>query len=314
MGEAHSSDTQLSVTSNDGVVLPATLSLPLSTPLIGGVVPLHPADDPSREQFLFRHLADLLPRHGIAVLRFDRRTTDSGGDVPLDSQAQDALAALQTLRYQAGRSAGSEETLLIGLWGFSQGAWAAPVAASLSSEVAWLALVASTGVSPARQMRYGTAQHLRRAGFGTEELAELALLRSTYEDYLRGQAGQDSARATVDRLAERPWFPLAYVPRDLPPPGAWQDMDFDPAAIFSQVRCPVLLFYGEDDEWTPVDESIEAWRHATAAAGNQDVAVVRLPGTSHHPTLHGGREVSAISPLYTETLLTWLGNQLSRHP
>jgi uncharacterized protein len=309
MGNTWRRDIQLSVTSDDGVVLPAILSLPLATPLIGGIVPLHPADDASREQFLFRNLADLLPRYGIAVLRFDRRAAADGGDVPLALQAQDALAALQTLRHQAGSTGGLEEIMPVGLWGFSQGAWAAPLAASLSTDVAFLALVASTGVSPARQMRYGTAEQLRRAGFDQEALAELALLRSTCEDYLRGQADRPSAQALVDRLSGRPWFPLAYVPPDLPAPGAWQDMDFDPATIFSRVHCPVLLFYGEDDEWTPVEDSEDAWRRASVSAGNRDVTIVSLPGTSHHPTLHGGREISSISPVYTKTLLTWLEKQ-----
>jgi uncharacterized protein len=312
MGETSRSEVQLSVTSDDGMVLPAVLTLPLSESLIGGIVPLHPADDASREQFLFRHLADLLPRHGIAVLRFDRRTTADGRDVPLARQAQDALAALQTLRNKARSATGLEEIMPVGIWGFSQGAWAAPLAASLSSDVAFLALVASTGVSPARQMRYGTAEQLRRAGYNQEALDELALLRSAYENYLRGQADRASTQAIVGRLAGRPWFPLAYVPPDLPPPGSWQDMDFDPSAIFSRVHCPVLLFYGEDDEWTPVEESEDAWRRATSAASNKDVTVVRLPGTSHHPTLQSGREVSSISPLYTETLLTWLQNQVKR--
>src|SRR5215469_10411458 len=106
MGETSRSDVQLSVTSDDGTVLPAVLSLPFSAPLIGGIVPLHPADDSSREQFLFRHLADLLPRHGIAVLRFDRRAAADGRDVPLALQAQDALAALGTLRHQARSATG----------------------------------------------------------------------------------------------------------------------------------------------------------------------------------------------------------------
>ncbi len=97
-----------------------------------------------------------------------------------------------------------------------------------------------------------------------------------------------------------------YVRRTLPPPGTWEDMDYDPAVIISQVRCPVLLFYGEDDEWVPVDDSVAVWRQTTAAAGNTAVTVVRLPGTSHHPTLHGGRDINSISPLYTERLLDWV--------
>jgi uncharacterized protein len=230
------------------------------------------------------------------VLRFDRRPSER--DVPLQVQAQDALVAVRTLR---ARLDGAD--VPIGLWGFSQGAWAAPLAASLSPAVAFLVLVASTGVSPARQMRYGTAEQVRRAGFGPQALAELATLRAAYEDYLRGHTERTPVQALVDRLSDQPWFPLAWVPRDLPLPGAWEDMDFDPAAIFTRVRCPVLLFYGEDDEWVPVDESIAAWQRAAAEAGNAEMTIVRLPGTTHHPTLHGGRDLASISPLYTEHLL-----------
>jgi pimeloyl-ACP methyl ester carboxylesterase len=298
-------EIELNVNSTD-VTLPGLLSLPPDRPARGGVVPLHPSSDPSRDQFLIRHLADLLPRHGIAVLRYDRRTVSGDHDVPLDLQARDALAAVHTLREHPS-VAGAP----VGIWGFSQGAWAAPLAASLSPEVAFLALIASTGVSPAVQMRYGTAEQLRRAGYGDDALAELARLRQAYEEYLRGHADRTETQALVDEMAERPWFSLAYVARELPPPGAWEDMDFDPAPIFARVHCPVLLFYGEDDEWTPADASIEAWQRATSAAGNSDVTVVRLPGASHHPTLLGGREIDAISPLYTERLVSWLADHLS---
>ena len=113
---------------SEEVLLPATLSLPPPTmPTRGGMVPLHPADDPSRDQFLFRQLADILPPRGIAVLRYDRRAQPERGDVPLEKQANDALAALRVLRQQSGVGDAP-----LGLWGFSQGAWAAPLAASIS--------------------------------------------------------------------------------------------------------------------------------------------------------------------------------------
>lgn len=286
----------------EGVTLTATLTMPAAGPVRGGLVPLHPASEPSRDQFLFRHLAEILPRRGVAVLRYDRRPSEDG-DVPLELQARDALAALQMLR--GARGVGDAP---LGLWGFSQGAWAAPLAASIApDEVAFLALIASTGVSPARQMRYGTAEQVRRAGYGAEALAQVAALRAAYEDYLRGRAGREPTQALIDRVASQPWFPLVYVPEELPQPGVWEDMDFDPEPIFACVSCPTLLFYGEDDEWTPADESIAVWRRAAAG----EVTVVRLPGASHHPTLNGGRDITSISPLYTQTLVDWIKARLA---
>ncbi len=286
---------------SDGVTLTATLTMPTG-PVRGGLVPLHPASEPSRDQFLFRHLAEILPPRGVAVLRFDRRPYRDDSDVPLALQAKDGLAMLHELRQGPGVS-----NAPLGLWGFSQGAWAAPLAASIAPDtVAFLTLIASTGVSPARQMRYGTAEQLRRAGYGDEALTMLANLRATYEDYLRGHAERARTQALIDRMAGQPWFSLTYVPRELPEPGAWEDMDFDPEPIFAGVRCPTLLFYGEDDEWTPADESFQVWRRAATG----DITIKRLPGASHHPTLHGGCDMAAISPLYTQTLLDWIEARL----
>ncbi len=286
---------------NDGVTLTATLTMP-SGPVRGGLVPLHPADEPSRDQFLFRHLAEILPPRGVAVLRFDRRAYSDDRDVPLALQAKDALGMLHELRQIPGVG-----NAPLGLWGFSQGAWAAPLAASLTPDaVAFLALIASTGVSPARQMRYGTAEQLRRAGYGDEALTMLADLRAAYEDYLRGHAERVRVQELIDQMTDQPWFSLAYVPRELPEPGAWDDMDFDPEPIFAGVRCPTLLFYGEDDEWTPADESIQVWRRTAPG----DVTIERLRGASHHPTLHGGHDIASISPLYTQTLLDWIEARL----
>lgn len=83
---------------------------------------------------------------GKRALRYDRRPHVEG-DVPLALQASDAIAAAGVLRERFG-------DVPVGLWGFSQGAWAAPLAAALyPDQVSFLALVSGSGVSPAAQMR-----------------------------------------------------------------------------------------------------------------------------------------------------------------
>ena len=68
-----------------GAELPATLTLPAGS-VRGGVVPLHPASDGSRHQFLFEHLTDTVVPRGIAVLRYDRRPSRDGRDIPFAVQ------------------------------------------------------------------------------------------------------------------------------------------------------------------------------------------------------------------------------------
>jgi pimeloyl-ACP methyl ester carboxylesterase len=56
-------------------------------------------------------------------------------------QAEDALAVIDAI--------GARQ---VGLWGYSQGGWIGPLAATASDEVAFLVLIASTGVTPSEQM------------------------------------------------------------------------------------------------------------------------------------------------------------------
>jgi uncharacterized protein len=273
--------------------LAATLSAPAGE-VIGGLVPLHPADGPSRHHFLLEHLAATLPALGIAVLRYDRR---SGDDVPLRAQAEDAAAAADALR----RAIASTH-LDVGFWGFSQGGWAALLAA-VETGASFLVLVSASSVSPAQQMRFGTSEQLRRAGHDADELTELDALRDAFERYQRGDLSRERAERAVRDAARRPWFDLAWVPRDLPEPGSWADMDFDPVEALRRVRCPILAFYGEDDEWVPVDRSIELLSEAKS-----EVTVIRLAGTGHQPTL---AKSSDISPTYVRTLTGWLRERVA---
>jgi alpha-beta hydrolase superfamily lysophospholipase len=105
------------------------------------IVALHGAGEGTRESPLYGHLHELLPPAGIGVVTFDRRGEGgSTGDSTrgrFDLQVEDALAIVEALDAQQ-----------IGLWGISQGGWIGPLAAAASDQVAFLVLIASTGVTP----------------------------------------------------------------------------------------------------------------------------------------------------------------------
>ena len=155
-------------------------------------------------------------------------------------------------------------------------------------------------------MLYGTAKHAREAGASDDDVELLIQLRRLVDDWRRGRVTRERAQAAVEAVADEPWFEHAYVRRELGD-GIWPNMDFDPESVFSRVRAPVLLFYGEDDEWQPIDASIATWMRSARRAGNADITVVRLAGTRHAPTLGGVEDRSAIAPEYERTLVSWLG-------
>ena len=272
----------------------AKLSLPAGAGPFPAVVCLHPANDPSRDHFLFLHLEALLPPLGVAVARFDRR----GNNVPFADQARDADAVLDALAARPDIDARR-----LGLWGFSQGAWVAPLVASRSDRVAFLILVAATGVSPVEQMRFGIAKHARAAGRSEAEVDALVALWNAFTDYARGARPRAEVQSLIDRAKAEPWFELAHVRPELPEkPGFLPDMDFDPAPVIAAIHVPTLLFYGDDDEWQPTDASVAAWERA----GTRDLMIVRIPKTGHAPTSPGGTDVASVLPRYTDTLSAWV--------
>ena len=275
----------------------AKLTLPKGSGPFPAIVCIHPADDPSRDHFLFLHLEALLPPLGIAVARFERR----GSDVPFVDQARDVEAVLEAL---AGRS--DIDAARIGLWGFSQGAWIAPLVATRPAQgarVAFLILIAATGVSPIAQMRFGLAKNARMAGHTEAEVEALLALWSAFTDFARGARPRAEVQALIDRAKAEPWFERAHVRPELPAgPGFLPDMDFDPAPLIAAVRVPTLLFYGEDDEWQPTDASVAAWEQA----GTRDLMIARIPKTGHAPTAPGGTDVASVHPRYTDTLGAWI--------
>ncbi|MEP7003531.1 MAG: alpha/beta hydrolase [Chloroflexota bacterium] len=272
----------------------AKLTLPKGAGPFPAVVCLHPANDPTRDHFLFLHLEALLPPLGIAVARFDRR----GKDVPFLDQARDVEAVLEAL---AARP--DIDTARIGLFGFSQGAWVAPLVASRSDRVAFLILVAAAGVSPVEQMRFGIAKHARAAGRSAAEVDSVLALWNAFTDFARGARPRVEVQRLIDQAKAEPWFELAHVRPELPEePGFLPDMDFDPVPYIAAVHVPTLIFYGEDDEWQPTAVSVAAWERA----GTRDLMIARIPNTGHAPTAPGGTDVASVLPRYTDTLGAWI--------
>lgn len=189
------------------------------------VVALHGASNGTRDFFLYEHLHRVLPRAGIGVATFDRRGEgESTGD---PSRGQFGLQVADVLAVA--------EALDVGLWGYSQGGWVGPLAAAARPDrVAFLVLIASTGVTPAEQMMYATAQQLRRAGHDPRIVERALALRHDFDQWAHGRAPDGGAAVERELLAtaDEPWRPLAFLPLgllDQQDRRRWlEEMDFDP--------------------------------------------------------------------------------------
>jgi len=282
---------------HDGVSLAASYSPAGGT----AIVALHGAGEGTRDSPLYGHLHELLPPVGIGVVTFDRRGEgESTGDSTrgrFDLQVEDALAIIDALDAQR-----------VGLWGISQGGWIGPLAAATSERVAFLVLVASTGVTPSEQMMYAVERQLRLAGYGDDVVARALELRRRFEDWVHVRAPEPDEQLAAELWAgvDEPWWSQVWLPPTLLDEEScrlWiEEMDFDPRPVFERVRVPTLLFYGEADSWTPVEPSVEAWR----AARRDEVEIVVIPEAEHDLTLPDG----TLAPEYRQTLVAWLVRQI----
>ena len=264
------------------------------------VVALHGASSSMARQPMFEHLAMTLVPHDVAVLSYERRAPSKHADTELSVQVSDAIAAMRAL--QDGLD------VPVGLFGFSQGAWAATEAAS-DAIASFLMVVGCSGVSPAEQMRFHADEMLRRHSYGRREREQAGALRLQLEQVLRGDGNRDLLQENLSAARTELWFPLTYLPPEAPASGVtWADMDFDPRPSVGRVGVPAIAFWGEHEDTVPREASQQIWRDADIEA-----QIVDLPGCGHWPLLGserpGSQEWGADdepSSVYSRTLSTWV--------
>ena len=77
-----------------------------------------------------------------------------------------------------------------------------------------------------------------------------------------------------------------------------QNLMEDPQAYLTQVRCPVLAFFGEEDLLQPSRRSADLYELYLTQAGNERFEIVMLPGVGH--------SIGLSTPDYWEALSRWL--------
>jgi pimeloyl-ACP methyl ester carboxylesterase len=204
----------------------------------------------------------------------------------------------------------------IGLWGLSQGAWLAPLAASQSAHVAFLIAVSGGGVTPAEQEYFDDEIKLRDLKFPEPDIADAVDLLKMADNVIRQRESWDTFARARAAAAEKPWFKHldAYpvkIPRQAP---VWTsgdpDLDFDPAPVWEKVHVPVLAIVGELDKSTPAAPTAERLETFQRRAGNRDVTIRTFPGANHglwvERTTEGQPDWDRPAAGWLELMLQWL--------
>ncbi len=312
--------------------LSATLTLPSGDGPFPAVLLITGSGPQDRDETVFGHhpflvLADHLTRHGIAVLRADDRgvgkSTGSFAGATSRDFAGDARAGIAFLKTR--REIRHD---WIGLIGHSEGGIIAPMVAADSKDVAFIVMMAGTGV-PGDEVILKQAELIARGMGASEEMVSKAheLNRKVYalvesgRDSLsvvsevrallrQGMSAPDSAsktdekavNAAVDgqvRQVMSPWFRFFLT--------------YDPRPALKRVHCPVLALNGEKDLQVPPDQNLPAIESALRAGGNTNVTIRKLPGLNHlfQTAVKGTPDEYAtieetISPMVLKTITDWI--------
>lgn len=247
----------------------------------------------------FKLIADHFVTRGIAVLRFDDRgvggSTGNLAEATTEDLADDAITALRTLR--ARRDIDGRR---IGLVGHSEGAIVAAVAASRSSEVAFIAFLAGNTVSGAEILRMQAEGIARGAGASPAAIEEIlhhhaalmkavkehapaATLTSLSRTLMTAQIsaaakGPGAASGGADPQAERL---LAQSVTMLQSKWMRFFVTFEPAAALRRVTCPVFAAFGGRDVLVPESVNRPRLEAALKEADNQSVTV-RVYADANH--------------------------------
>jgi dipeptidyl aminopeptidase/acylaminoacyl peptidase len=295
---------------SDGIALVGILRTPLTNEKHPALFLLQGSGDVDRDGESF--YGDAFARAGIATLLYDKRGVGgSGGDFRKESLTDEATDALAGVHYLQSRR--DIDAKRVGLYGRSHGGIVAPLAASLSKDVAFVINVSGTGVPPYQQVTYQAAAQMRRDGFSESEIAEAVTYINQKWDVARaGGAGWDKLQAATEAARGKRWFDRvqpATKLEDIVP--SWKlQMEYDPMPAFGKIACPVLAVFGELDTLTPVNDTVQNLRKGLERARNSDVTIKVFPKADHALLVWPGPNDQShwplLAPGYLDTLTSWI--------
>jgi pimeloyl-ACP methyl ester carboxylesterase len=229
-------------------------------------------------------------RQGLAMMTPIRRTIGGSEANYLKSsfedRAREALAGVEMLKNRKDINLRQ-----IGLYGDSQTAWIAPLAASLSPDVGFLILRVPSALPVTENILYEIESNLRRDNFSEADITRALALRELIHRTILTNTGWEKLKAEIDRSKNEKWFSyvragwfpsLKIPPDDTVAKGLRDPLVYDPLPILQIITVPVLALNGELDEAVPTKKSVPILEGALRKAGNKDFTIIVLPKAGHN--------------------------------
>lgn len=284
------------------VKIAGTLTIPPGNGPHPAVLLITGSGQQDRDESLLGHkpflvLADALTRRGIAVLRVDDRgigksTGDFVNSTSFDF-AEDVLAGVGFLKTRK-----EVDSKRIGLIGHSEGGIIAPIVATKTNDVAFIVLLAGTGLTGeeilylqgrliaqaagAKKDELDRSEAIQRKLFAlikaekpsTELVAKLKTLYMKELEQLSDAEKKEVEKAGGMPVVQAQLAAFAY-------PWFKAFLFHDPRTVLAQVKCPVLALNGELDLQVPWKENLDAIRTTLEKSGHKTHTIKAFPKLNH---------------------------------
>ncbi len=319
-----------------GVKLAGVLTLPSDKSVFPALLLISGSGPHDRNETVFGHcpflvLADYLTRQGIAVLRVDDRgvgeSTGIFSRATIEDFASDVLVGVEYLKTYK-----EINPKQIGLISYSEGGLIASIVAVKSSDVAFIVLMAGTGLTGEEVSCLQTDLISKAMGASEQEITKnrqfnekiFSLIKEEEDNEIAKERLRQTIIAFLAELSdeEKDWisdpeeFLNTQLQRLLSP---WSRffLTYDPKPILSKVKCPVFAINGEKDLQVSPKENLSAIEEALKEGGNQNYTIKELPGLNHlFQTAQTGlpseyaRIEETISPVALKIISDWILEQI----
>lgn len=249
---------------------------------------------------LFKIIADHFTRNGIAVLRYDDRGVGGSTGKKNDESTTDDFSndVIEAVKYLKTRDDINPDQ--IGLCGHSEGGIVAPLAASKYNGIAFIVLIAGTGVRGIDILKE-QSKLIMKADKSTDEEIEgyMNMLDKVYE-ISKKNSGWKEFREEIRRGVEHDYDNMPIEQRNTITnskdyintmtdqtvnqfKSTWMQyfISYDPSIALSKVTCPVLMLFGEKDMQVPVKQNEAPMVEALKKGGNKDYTAKTMPSANH---------------------------------
>ncbi len=265
---------------NGSVTLSGTFLRPRGSHPVAAVVCVHGSAQPTREEWTYRGIGFALAQRGFAALIYDRRgngdSTGNADEATFDDLAADAVAAAGYLK-----SRQDIRPEHISIFGASQGGWIGPLAASLSSDIAFVIAQTGPAVSVWEQERHSIEYVMKADERAPADIEAALAMSDRIFNFVRTGQGWDALAEAITNAKDAEWAGYVQLPDSAEDAMSWRQQDYDPAPVLRKMTTPMLVLYAEHDLYVPPSENAHKMKALLNEAGNQDFTIKVFPDVGH---------------------------------